>query len=101
MLELPIEIPQPLLDEFCRRNHIWKLALFGSVLTERFRPDSDVDVLVDFDPDHIPGFLGLARMERELGAILGRRVDIRTAGDLSQRFRMQILSAAAVQYERV
>jgi len=97
---LPIAIQQDALETFCRRYNIRKLSLFGSVLTENFRPDSDVDVLVDFDPEHVPGFISLAGMERELSTILGRKADIRTSGDLSRRFRDQIVAAAAVQYER-
>ncbi len=95
-----IEIPRPEVERFCARNHIRKLSLFGSILTDRFRPDSDVDVLVEFEPDHIPGFFGLAGMEIELSELLGRKVDIRTPGDLSRYFRDQVLTSAVVQYER-
>ncbi len=70
--------------EFCRRNHISRLALFGSVLRDDFGPDSDVDVLVDFEEGHVPGFFGLSRMERELTSIIGRPVDLRTPEDLSR-----------------
>lgn len=100
MPALPVVLPHDQIKAFCDRNHIRKLSLFGSVLSARFRPDSDVDVLVEFDPDHIPGFFGLSRMERELSEIIGRRVDLRTAEDLSRYFRAQVVSGAAVQYER-
>ena len=95
-----IEVPDAEIESFCARNHISKLSLFGSILTERFRPESDVDVLVEFDPNCIPGFFGLARMERELSGIVGRKVDLRTPEDLSRYFRDQVLAAASVQYER-
>jgi uncharacterized protein len=94
-----IVLPKDRLDEFCRRNHISKLSLFGSVLREDFRPDSDVDVLVEFEEGHTPGFLGLARMEEELSEMLGgRKVDLRTPQDLSRYFREEVLGSAAVQY---
>jgi len=87
--------------DFCHRNHIIRLALFGSVLTPDFGPDSDVDVLVVFDHAHVPGFFGLARMERELSEILNRRnVDIRTPEDLSRYFRNDVIAHAEVQYEQ-
>jgi predicted nucleotidyltransferase len=84
--------------EFCRRHRIRRLALFGSVLRDDFGPTSDVDVLVEFEPDGTPGLLGLARMELELSRLLGRRADIRTAEDLSRYFRSEVLAGAQVQY---
>ena len=94
-----IAIDREQLAAFCRRHHIQHLSLFGSVLRDDFGPESDIDVLVAFDPDHIPGFLGVARMERELSPILaGRRVDLRTAGDLSRYFRSDVLMEAELQY---
>jgi predicted nucleotidyltransferase len=66
MPALSVTIPEDFLKEFCERNHIRKLSLFGSVLTRRFRPDSDLDMLVEFDPDHVLGLLTLAGMEIEL-----------------------------------
>lgn len=96
---LPIEIPQQKIAEFCQQNHIAKLSLFGSVLRDDFRPDSDIDVLVEFKPGQNPGFFGLARMERELSEILGqRKVDLRTPKELSKYFRDEVLSLAIVQY---
>ena len=83
---------------FCQKNQIRRLALFGSVLREDFRPESDIDVLVDFEPAHVPGLFGIARMERELSAIFGRKVDLRTAEDLSRYFRQDVLREAEVQY---
>jgi uncharacterized protein len=88
------------LAKFCRKHHIAKLSLFGSVLREDFGPDSDVDVLVEFEEEHVPGMIGLARMENELSALFGRRVDLRTPQDLSRYFRDEVLRLAAVQYAR-
>jgi uncharacterized protein len=89
------------LRKFCGRNHILELSLFGSVLREDFRPDSDVDVLAVFEEGHTPGFFGLARMEEELSALLeGRKVDLRTPQDLSRYFREEVLASASVQYAR-
>jgi uncharacterized protein len=81
---LPVAIPKDFLNAFCERNHIRKLSLFGSVRTPRFRTDSDLDVLVEFDPGHVPGLITLAGMEIELSEKLGRKVDLRTADDLSR-----------------
>jgi len=97
MRRAKIEIPKGRVAEFCRRHHIRKLALFGSVLRDDFRPQSDVDVLVEFEPGCVPGleFFGL---ENELSEILGRRVDLNTAGFLSKYFRARTLAEAEVQY---
>ncbi len=94
-----IDVPRHQLAEFCRRHQIQVLSLFGSVLREDFRPDSDIDVLVEFDDGHAPGLLGIARLERELSEILGgRKVDLRTPEDLSRYFRQKVLAEAEVQY---
>ncbi len=82
---------------FCRRHHIRKLAFFGSVLREDFGPKSDVDVLVEFEPGHVPG-LEFFSMEAELSEILGRKVDLNTPQFLSPYFREQVLAEAKVQY---
>ncbi len=87
------------LTELCRRRHISRLALFGSVLKGNDRPDSDVDLLVEFEPGAVPGLLGLAAIEAELSALLGgRQVDLRTAQDLSRHFRAEVVRSAEVQY---
>ncbi|MBM3471320.1 MAG: nucleotidyltransferase family protein [Armatimonadetes bacterium] len=84
---------------FCRQHHVRRLALFGSALREDFGPESDIDVLVEFEPGHTPGLLGIARLERELSATLGgRKVDLRTPEDLSRYFREDVLKEAQVQY---
>jgi predicted nucleotidyltransferase len=94
-----IALPQDEIAEFCRRHHICKLSLFGSVLRGDFCSDSDVDLLVEFEPGREPGFFGLARMERELTGLLGgRKVDLRTPEGLSRYFRDEVLAEAEVQY---
>lgn len=94
-----VDIPQEALATFCRRQHIRRLAVFGSALRADFAAESDVDFLVEFEPEHIPGLFAIARMERELSALLGgRRVDLRTPEDLSRYFRQQVLEEAEVQY---
>ena len=84
--------------EFCERHHIQRLSLFGSVLREDFRPDSDLDVLVAFEPGHVPGFFGLFDLEEDLSTLFGRRVDLRTPEDLSRYFRDEVLARAEVLY---
>jgi predicted nucleotidyltransferase len=93
-------IPQQAVVAFCERNHVRKLSLFGSVLTERFRDGSDVDILVEFEADHVPGLIELAGMEIELSEIVGRKVDLRTAGELSPYIRARVTASAVPQYER-
>jgi hypothetical protein len=92
-----IAVPREKMGAFCRRHHICKLAFFGSVLREDFSPTSDLDVLVEFEPAHTPG-LEFFAMETELGAILGRKVDLHTRASLSRYFREQALAEAEVQY---
>jgi uncharacterized protein len=97
-MDLPIEIDKERLADFCRKYHLTKLSLFGSVLTDRFSAESDVDVLFEYDPDHVPSLFVVARMERELSEILGRKADMRTAKDLSKYFRDEVVRNALVQY---
>lgn len=92
-----IHLDQAMIAEFCRKRHIRQLALFGSVLRDDFGPDSDVDVLVEFEPGHVPG-LEFFTMENDLSELLGRKVDLNTLGFLSSRFRDQVLAEAEVQY---
>ena len=85
---------------FCRKNHIARLALFGSVLRDDFRPDSDVDVLVDFEPGHVPGFMALHHISTELSQLLGgRMVDVVTRKSLNYRIRDRIVDTAEVVYQ--
>jgi predicted nucleotidyltransferase len=94
---LRVRVPPKKLAEFCRKHHIKKLSFFGSVLREDFRPDSDVDVLVEFEPGHTPGF-AIISMEDKLSRLLGRKVDIRTPPDLSRYFREQVVREAKAAY---
>lgn len=93
-----IDIPKEKIAEFCRRNHIRMLSLFGSVLREDFGPESDVDVLVEFEEGHVPGLITLSGMEIELNKIIGRKTDLRTPEDLSRHFRRDVVESAEVQY---
>jgi predicted nucleotidyltransferase len=95
-----VQIDRRKIQDFCRRNHIRKLSLFGSVLRADFGPDSDVDVLVEFEPGHVPG-LAFLSMEQELSEIVGRKVDLNTRGFLSPYFRDRVLSEAEDQYVEV
>ena len=98
-MSVRIDIPKDKIAEFSRRNHIRRLAIFGSALRADFDANSDIDILVEFEQDHTPGLFGIARMERELSALLGgRKVDLRTPEDLSRYFRQQVLREAEVQY---
>lgn len=97
---IPINLPKSALAEFCQRHHIRKLSLFGSVLREDFRPDSDVDFLVEFEPEHIPGLIRLAGIELELSDLIQRKADLRTPQDLSRYFRDEVLQNAIVQYDQ-
>jgi predicted nucleotidyltransferase len=86
--------------EFCRRHHVRRLALFGSVLRDDFGPGSDIDVLVEFEPDTFVGFR-IIEMEDELSQILGRKVDLVTARALNHRIRGHVLEEAQTQYAAV
>ena len=84
---------------FCVQHRIRRLALFGSQMKGTAGPDSDIDLLVEFEPDGVPGLFGIAAMEQELSALLGgRKVDLRTAQDLSRHFREEVVRTAEVQY---
>jgi predicted nucleotidyltransferase len=93
----PFRLPHNRLAGFCQKHHIRKLSLFGSVLTKDFRPDSDIDMVVDFEPGHVPGF-AIIDMENELSQLVGRKVDLRTPGDLSRYFRDKVVREARVEY---
>jgi len=91
--------PSERLAALCRRHHIRRLAFFGSVLREDFSPESDVDILVEFDPKHVPGFLRMHEIEGELSSLLGnRRVDLVTEKFLNRRLRDRVMASAEVQY---
>lgn len=97
---LPIDLPMDEIRAFCERNHIRRLALFGSVLREDFGPESDVDVLVEFNEQASASLLALGRMQVELSELLGRKVDFKTAGFLSRYFREQVVRDAVTVYQR-
>jgi predicted nucleotidyltransferase len=89
-----------ILSDFCKKNHIKKLSLFGSYLTDNKTAKSDIDLLVEFREGHVPGYLGLCGMETELSELMGGiKVDLRTYKELSRYFRDEVASRAVVQYE--
>jgi uncharacterized protein len=92
-----IEFDRQRLGDLCRRRHVRRLALFGSVLRDDFGPASDVDVLVEFEPGYVPGF-AFFELEEELTALIGRRVDLHTPGSVSRYFRERVLREAQNQY---
>jgi predicted nucleotidyltransferase len=99
-MNVTIDIPKSRIEDFCRRHHIQRLAFFGSVLRDDFSPDSDVDVLVEFEPDAQVGLITLAGMEIDFSNILRRRVEMHTTQSLNPHFRDEVLDLAEVQYEQ-
>lgn len=97
MLRIPVDRKK--IAEFCRRHHIRRFSFFGSVLRDDFRPESDVDVMVEFEPEYVPG-LAFFAMQEELSEILGRPVDLHTPQFVSPRFRERVLAEAEAQYEQ-
>jgi hypothetical protein len=93
-----LKLDEAALARFCETHHIRRLSLFGSQLKGSSTADSDIDLLVEFDPAHIPGLLGIATMEIVLSGLVGRKVDLRTSRDLSRHFRDEVVRAAEVQY---
>jgi hypothetical protein len=93
-----IELPKAWLEQFCRNYHIRKLSFFGSVLRDDFKASSDIDLLVEFEAGFKVGLLKMARIENELSEVLGRKVDLRTPGDLSRYFRGEVLESAELAY---
>ena len=93
-------LDEELVSEFCKRHRIHRLAIFGSALRDDFGPDSDIDLLVEFEPGATPGLMRLAAMEHELEELLGgREVEMRTPGDLSRYFRDEIRASAVPVYD--
>lgn len=97
-MSVRIEVPKERIEEFCRRHNIRRLALFGSVLRDDFGPQSDIDVLVEFEPGRVVG-LGFFTLEQELSEMFSRRVDLSTPGFLSKDFRDEVLNHATVVYD--
>jgi predicted nucleotidyltransferase len=101
MCAAPSSVPKAELKAFCIRHHVRKLSLFGSVLRGDFGPDSDVDVLVEFERGHVPGFLRLHELEQELSRLFGgRRIDLVTPRFLNDRMRDRVLAEAQPAYDR-
>lgn len=98
-MSLKISVNRQKIVQFCRKNHIKRLAFFGSVLRNDFRRDSDVDILVEFELGHTPGLIRMAGMEIELSKLIKRKVDLRTPAELSRYFRQKVLDSAEVQYD--
>ena len=98
MLLHGVEIPKDLIASFCRQNGIRRLSLFGSVLRDDFTPTSDIDILVEFETGRVPGFLGMAHLQIELGNLLRRKIDLRTPAELSRSFREEVIREAVPQY---
>ena len=94
-----IKMPKEKIAEFCKKHHIRKLSLFGSALRDDFTPESDLDILVEFEPGTRIGMIRLAGLEIELSEILGRKVDLNTPGFLSKYYRDKVLAEAAVHYD--
>jgi len=98
MFKLTDYIHRAELETFCRKNHITKMSLFGSALHDELKPGSDIDILVEFDKDHMPGLFDIAGMEIEMAKMFGRKVDLRTPAELSRYFRDDVLEKARVEY---
>lgn len=94
-----VSIDDERLQAFCSAYGIRRLGLFGSALRGQLRPDSDIDLLVEFEPDRTPGLLGIAQLELDLAELLGRSVDLRTLGDLSRYFRDEVAAQARTLYD--
>ena len=98
MFKLTDCIPRADLETFCRRHHITRMSLFGSALRDELKPGSDIDILVEFDKNHMPGLFDIAGMEIELAEMFGRKVDLRTPAELSRYFRDDVMEKARVEY---
>ena len=100
-MSVKISIDREKIAEFCRARQVTEIALFGSVLNDDFDSDSDVDVLVEFEPERVIGFIGLAELQFELSEVIGHKVDLLTPASLSRYFRREVLDMAEVQYASV
>lgn len=89
-----IQIPKDKITQFCQKNHIANMSLFGSVLTDQFNSKSDVDFLVEFQSEHIPTLFDIVTMEEELSDIIGRHADLRTPNGISRYFRDDVIATA-------
>ena len=93
------KISKDKLADFCKKNHIKKLSVFGSAVRGELQPGSDIDLLVEFEPNHTPGLFSIVKMEMELTEMLGKKVDLRTPEDLSRYFRDEVVRNAELQYQ--
>ncbi|MBN2018977.1 MAG: nucleotidyltransferase family protein [Sedimentisphaerales bacterium] len=93
------KMPKDKLAEFCKKNYIRKLSLFGSAVSGELKPDSDIDLLVEYEEGRTPGLFSIIKMEMELAEVLGRKVDLRTPGDLSKYFRDEVMRNAQLEYQ--
>ena len=98
MAQMYYQLPREKLASFCKKYHIEKMSVFGSVLTPDFRPSSDIDFLVEFDKQNTPSLFEIVNMEEELSSIVGRHADLRTAEDLSRFFRDEVVKQALQIY---
>lgn len=98
MVRPKISIPDDKIAEFCQKNHIVTMSLFGSVLTDKFTPKSDVDFLVEFQSEYMPTLFDMVSMEEELSTIIGRHADLRTAKGISRYFRGEVIAKAQMIY---
>ncbi|MCL0040983.1 nucleotidyltransferase domain-containing protein [Thermodesulfovibrionales bacterium] len=98
MFKLTDYISKSALETFCQKNHITKMSLFGSALHDELKQGSDIDILVEFDKNHMPGLFDIAGMEIELAEMFGRKADLRTPAELSRYFRDDVLKKARVEY---
>lgn len=101
MFEQRLSIPYETIADFCQRHHIRKLSLFGSVLRDDFRPDSDIDVLVEFEPDAKISLFDMGGMQMEISELFGREVDFKTDKFISPRYRQKVIDSAMIIYERI
>ena len=99
MGKIKITVPKEEISQLCEKHHVLRLSFFGSVISDSFSPESDIDVLVEFSPEHIPG-LAFFDIQNELSQLLGRKVDLNTPNFLSPYFRKEVQKMAEVQYER-
>ena len=98
MFKLTDHITRDELKNFCQKHHITKMSLFGSAIRDELKPESDIDVLVEFDRKHIPGLLDIAGMEIELSEIIGKKIELHTPAELSRYFREDVMKQAKVEY---
>ncbi len=98
MFKLTDYISKKEIVNFCKKNYIIRMSVFGSALRDKLGPESDIDILVEFDQNHIPGLMDIAGMEIELAEMIGRKVDLRTPAELSRYFRDDVIQRARVEY---